>query len=1179
MRHSALAAAGLLVALALVAAPGAVDAQAKKPGEPAKGAKPAAGAEKSGAPAAPAAPAAGEARPQGPADFKVPGRKDTVSRDALADKKRDEAIEQLKKLIPTFPDGPQKADLLFQLAELYWEKSKFIYAQEMDDFDQEWTKYLAAIDSGREAKKPKPNNRKSEIFKSQAIQVYERILKDYPEYPRNDEVLFILAQNKYEVGKSKNDKNVLTEAVGLYWELIKRYPKSTYVPDSYVQMGEHYFETNQLSKAVTSFGKALEFKDSQVYGFALYKLAWCDYNLGQYEDAINKFQRVVGYSEAQAQNVTENRSLLQLKEEALRDMVLAYSQVDAVEEAQDYFEKVAGRDKARGLFARLAATYVAQGKNEMSIRSFRLLINGSPNAEDAPGWQNEIVQGYFRIGDQPRVLNEMRRLVELYGPNSPWAKVNAEKKAALSRAYELTETAMRELVTNYHHEAQKTRRDETYATAQQIYAEYLRHFPESEHSYRLRFFYAEILFLREFYREAAEQYLKVVQSDEKAEYSVRSAYSQILAYEKIVAGHKREERAKDAKLDETRSKGTVATERFDPDAWIKQIREDSAQKPIPEPEQRLIEACDLYCRIAPEAKEFLNIKFKAAWTYFKYRHFESSAERYGEIIGRWPTTVVAQRAARTIITVFEIKEDWPNLNRWARTYRKNKELVSTKQFAGDLDKIIEIASYKEIQGIEAGGQAAEKAGRAPEAAAVFDDVATRFVAYQEEFPSSEFSDKALYNATVIYNKAFKVDRAIFTAERFLARYPKANADLKADITLYLGNFYERIADFDRAGDYFARFGKEFPKHARLCDAVYSAGAFYDGMGRSKEAIAQYEEFGKSCATLDDAPDVFLRIGLIHERDKDYVKANKVFDEFVTKHGSHKSVTAAKVFDARFRAAMGLREMGRHQDVDKAYVAFVRDWSKLDKAAQESPAVRKAVATAAFALTEPDFEKYRNVKLVLPQAKMKNLLAEKMAQAYMLVGDTNLRDLAKNLGARTRDEPGRYVQIVAYGDGNHAIAALFRIGQVYQGLAQALFDAPVPPNLDPDQQEIYTAELQNIAFPLEEKAIDAFEKATVKAYELSIYNDWVVKAQEQMAVYRPGIYPDRQEMPFYLTDFFLRSPRALAPAAAPAQLATSPAPAPAAAAPKAATAAAAPAKAAPASPEDEADEDTGEDEEY
>ena len=106
-------------------------AQAKKKADPKAGAK--------AAPAKvdPRKPVVKKAEERkGPA--KLDGRDskiEDVVKEATADKKRDEQIEAAKKIIPKIEDGnPQKADLLFQLSELYWEKSSYLNRKEMLGF-------------------------------------------------------------------------------------------------------------------------------------------------------------------------------------------------------------------------------------------------------------------------------------------------------------------------------------------------------------------------------------------------------------------------------------------------------------------------------------------------------------------------------------------------------------------------------------------------------------------------------------------------------------------------------------------------------------------------------------------------------------------------------------------------------------------------------------------------------------------------------------------------------------------------------------------------------------------------------------------------------------------------------------------------------------------------------------
>src|SRR5438067_10459614 len=82
---------------------------------------------------------------KGPAKFKDMPKLEDVEREEIADQKRDESIESLKKIIPKIEDGsPQKAELLFQLSELYWEKSKYLNRKEMLKFQEDEKKVDAA---------------------------------------------------------------------------------------------------------------------------------------------------------------------------------------------------------------------------------------------------------------------------------------------------------------------------------------------------------------------------------------------------------------------------------------------------------------------------------------------------------------------------------------------------------------------------------------------------------------------------------------------------------------------------------------------------------------------------------------------------------------------------------------------------------------------------------------------------------------------------------------------------------------------------------------------------------------------------------------------------------------------------------------------------------------------------
>jgi TolA-binding protein len=395
----------------------------------------------------------------------------------------------------------------------------------------------------------------------------------------------------------------------------------------------------------------------KLYPFAIYKLAWCDYNAQDYNGSIDRFKEVIAYSETQAEKQGA-RDRIQLKNEALKDIVLAYAQIDAIDSATTYLKEKGG---VRGLdyINKLAATFFDTGKFDQAIRVYRGLENEAPAHVRAPAWQQKILLAYDKLNKRDRVVSEMKRLVADYGPQSAWAKANAEQKGALAEATDLAESALRELVQDYHQEAIKTKSVATYKLARDIYKQYLETFPDSETAYSMRFFHAEILYALEDWDAAAEQYDKVVDSDPKGQYATKAAYDAILALEKsvgIAKGKlKRRELADATRIDERKAKGQVEQGRS---IKLEKVTKETEEQPIPENEQRLIAACEKYLAVAGRSRDEIVIRYKSAFVYYDHRHYVEAAKRFGDIILRWPNDAWSQKAADLSLDILNTKEEW-----------------------------------------------------------------------------------------------------------------------------------------------------------------------------------------------------------------------------------------------------------------------------------------------------------------------------------------------------------------------------------------------------------------------------------------------------------------------------------------------------------------------------------------
>ncbi len=1127
-------AAGLLPSVA-VAAP---KKKAAKKGEE----KPAAPA-KADAKKDPKAAAPKKEERKGPAKFNAGMMLEEADKDAKADKKRDDQIEQIKKIIPkaTVAD---KAELLFRLAELWWAKSKFKLFQGLKNYDAAYGKWMEKQDKGEDAgKEPmlEQFTREAELYRQEALRKYEEILKEFPNYDRLDEVLFAYAYNKYEVGQKEL-------AVEKYAELIKKFPNSRFVPDAYLQMGEHFFNTNQLIKARRAYDEASKTNNGRIKYFAIYKLAWCDFNGGAYEDAITKFKEVIAAA-------GREKSARGLKSEALNDIVVSFAQLDVVDEAMTYFKKNASKEQSRRLISKLANQYQEAGKHESGIKAFRQLLSDDPDHPNCPEYQNAIITSYEGMRKRDMVAKEMRRLVELYRPNSPWAIKNAKNKNAIAAAYEITEGAMRTMVTEYHQEAQKTKQVETYRLARDIYKEYLDNFADSEFAYNLRYYYADILWALNEIEAASIQYAKVVEVNPQGEYSKNAAYNVLLGYEKLVQaeeGKLKIEEKQSGKIDEKASKGqaiktTIKLDRHDKDAKAEALTAF---------QEKLVAAIDNYVKLYPGSDDEISVRYKAAFIYYNKNHDIEAAKRFGDIIVKWPTDQWSRKAADLTLDILNKREEWFELNRLAREFNGNKKLTGgDKEFASRISDLVEASqfNYNYLTLFQKEKKAAE--------------AAAKFREFAGEFPKSKYTPQAIVLAMDIHTEAKQLDLGIELGEKLLKEYPTpksvAGEDLTPRTIWGLASLYDAISDFKSAAGYYQRFAelyigkidpdekekkaaakkaaaKPAPKkvakkddkeeakegfdgESKIADALYNAALWNEGLGNFAHAIKLYERYIKEFPTDKATPDVALKIALIYEQDKNWSEAAKHFKSYAEQYA--KVAPPGRLYFAKYRELMARRELKQDKEAGQIVTELISGYGKLPKEEQEKDGALNAYAHARFLTLEPLWREYSAIKF------------------------NDLKTLRKALKSKTETMAKvekAYTDVATIGAADWTLASVTRIGLAYHDLARQFQESPDPPGLDEEQLAMYRGELENRAFPLEDKAIAAWEGALAKSFELGVYNEYTTRAQDALNKLKTGAFLDSREVPYMGAEFFVTAP-AVTDVAAPPARKEEPAPAPAPAA--------------------------------
>jgi tetratricopeptide (TPR) repeat protein len=971
------------------------------------------------------------------------GAAEDAARAAATDQKRDELIADLRRMI-AHAEGPAKADLLFQLGEYWWEKSRSAALREMKDFDDAYARWSAAREQKGAAQAgpaPRQTAQSSEGYREQALATYREVLDRYPRYQRRDEVLFVAGYNLYESG----DK---AQAMESYQALVRDHPQSRLLPDALVHMGEHYFAVNDLPRARTAFQRAVDLGLPKISSFALYKLAWCDYNAGDPAAAIEKFQRVIAYSDEQARAESAQRDRIQLKSEALKDMVLSYARLDLVEPAIAFLEQQGG-DRAPEYVERLAGAYFEAGKFERAVRVYRLLEEKAPTHPHAAAWQQKILLACDKLNRRDEVLAQMRRLVNEYGPQSGWARANASEKVALAEAFELAESALRGLVEDYHQEAVRTRNPATYRLARDIYRQYLETYPQSASARRLRFYYGEILYALQEWEAAAAQYDQVAQEDPRGEYAVRAAFDQILALEKRAAAEGGAPR-----------KG------------------DGAQEPIPPLEAKLLAACERYLAVASGAKEEIAIRYKAALILYDRRHYAEAARRFDEIIVRWPGDPFAQKAADLSMSILEAQREWLALSELAGRFHGDRRLAPPgSEFWKRSAEVAENARFYYVMDLH------ENRRDLPAAAVEL----RKFV---ELYPQSRNAAIALNNELVIAEKADRLDLVIRAARQLLREHPGADEAILKPALLSLAAAATRTARFAEATEARLAFADRYRRDPRAPDQLAAAALWKEALGDAQGASVLWQRYLKEYPARPDAARVAFDLGVLLERRGEWRKAAEHWSAFLRERA--RAARPGALLLARYRLGLALRALRKDDRRGAAALSEVASRFAALPEAEKVPEVVEAAAHARFLALEAQ-------------------LAEFLAIDFNLKRQSQLVRALQLKNARMARLVQACAEVIRAGSPSWSEAALTRLGEAYRNFNRALLQAPLPRGLDAAERELYRTALEEQALPLEDKAAEAFRKALETGAKVSVYSEWTLRAQQLLAEDQPGSLGPRHQI--------------------------------------------------------------------
>jgi hypothetical protein len=134
-----------------------------------------------------------------------------------------------------------------------------------------------------------------------------------------------------------------------------------------------------------------------------------------------------------------------------------------------------------------------------------------------------------------------------------------------------------------------------------------------------------------------------------------------------------------------------------------------------------------------------------------------------------------------------------------------------------------------------------------------------------------------------------------------------------------------------------------------------------------------------------------------------------------------------------------------------------------------------------------------------------VLAEQLYQAFVAVKlrqpfEASLKDKKQRMDATVKAMGG----LVDYEIADVTAAATFYMAETYFDFSRSLKESERPADVKPADLDKFEAELDEAAFPFEEKAIKVHEK-NMESLHAGVFNTWTEKSLGRLAVLMPGRY--------------------------------------------------------------------------
>jgi cellulose synthase operon protein C len=623
------------------------------------------------------------------------------------------------------------------------------------------------------------------------IGMYEKLLTTYPDYRKNDLVLYQLARAYEAEGR-------LEDSLATLDKLIAEYPQTRHVDEAQFRRGETLFVERRYDEAERAYEEVIEDgADSAFYQQALYKLGWALFKQQQYEDSLASFFALLDLKLGTDNAATGDRDPAviysgmgraeqELVDDTFRVLSIDFSYVDGPESVTKYFNRHGSRPYAFIVYTNLGDLYLEQERYQDAADAYHAFVELDPYHSKAPLLQVEVVEAFKQGGFADLVLDGKQNFVETYGPTSPyWQRYTFEQQPEVVAHLKSNVT---DLAAYHHARAQESHEASEYQAAARWYRTYLQSFPDDQNAAETNFLLAEVLYESGSYHEAALEYERTAYAYPFHAHGGEAGYAALLAYAK----------------EEEQLKGSALAD------W----------------HRAAIESALRFAAGYPTHEKAPTVQTDAAEKLYALNDYARSREVAQSVVSRMPPVEPAlQRTAWTVLAHSEF--DLADFAEAETAYVQLSALIpASDPQRGDVVERIASSIYKQ-------GEQARTAG-------AYDAAVQHFLRVGQAAPASPIRPTAEYDAAAALIQIGDWPRATKVLEDFRANFPRH--ELAADVTAKLAVAYVEVGNSALAAGEFERIadGDGAPEVKR--EALWRSAELYAGSGQGVQAAAVYGRF-------------------------------------------------------------------------------------------------------------------------------------------------------------------------------------------------------------------------------------------------------------------------------------------------------------------------------------------------